>query len=264
MALVAEVDVFARVSPAHKHQIVRALQAGGHVVAMTGDGINDAAALRAADIGVAMGARGTDVARDVADVVLMDDDFASIVRAVEQGRTIHANISKALRFLLSTNFSEILVTLGALALGAARPMSAIQYLWINLLSDVFPALALAVEPPDHDVMDRPPLDPHEPILTRARLAEIGGDAAILSAATLGVYGLAVARYGAGASRDDDRVRHLDRGAARARAQLSFGGFTGHALPGSGDRGRRHPGGSSRGDDRLAAAPAAGHDDAIRV
>jgi len=197
VALVAEVDVFARVSPAHKHQIVRALQAGGHVVAMTGDGINDAAALRAADIGVAMGARGTDVARDVADVVLMDDDFASIVQAVEQGRTIHANISKALRFLLSTNFSEILVTLGALALGVARPMSAIQYLWINLLSDVFPALALAMEPPEPDVMDRPPLDPREPILTRARLAEIGGDAAILSAATLGVHGLAVARYGAG-------------------------------------------------------------------
>ncbi len=195
--LVAEVDVFARVSPAHKHQIVRALQAGGHVVAMTGDGINDAAALRAADIGVAMGARGTDVARDVADVVLMDDDFASIVRAVEQGRTIHANISKSLRFLLSTNFSEILVTLGALALGVARPMSAIQYLWINLLSDVFPALALAMEPPEPDVMDRPPLDPREPILTRASLAEIGGDAAVLSAATLGVHGLAVARYGAG-------------------------------------------------------------------
>ena len=198
VALVAEVDVFARVSPAHKHQIVRALQAGGHVVAMTGDGINDAAALRAADIGVAMGARGTDVARDVADVVLMDDDFASIVRAVEQGRTIHANISKALRFLLSTNFSEILVTLGALALGAARPMSAIQYLWINLLSDVVPALALAMEPPERDVMDRPPRDPRAPILTRASLAEIGADAGILSAATLAVHGLAVARYGAGA------------------------------------------------------------------
>ena len=196
-AVAAEVDVFARVSPAHKHQIVRALQAGGHVVAMTGDGINDAAALRAADIGVAMGARGTDVARDVADVVLMDDDFASIVQAVEQGRTIRANISKALRFLLSTNFSEILVTLGALALGVARPMSAIQYLWINLLSDVFPALALAMEPPEPDVMTRPPLDPREPILTRASLVEIGGDAAILSAATLGVHGLAVARYGVG-------------------------------------------------------------------
>ena len=198
VALVAQVDVFARVSPAHKHQIVRALQAGGHVVAMTGDGINDAAALRAADIGVAMGARGTDVARDVADVVLMDDDFASIVRAVEQGRTIHANISKALRFLLSTNFSEILVTLGALALGAARPMSAIQYLWINLLSDVAPALALAMEAPERHVMDRPPRDPRDPILTRASLLEVCSDAAILSAATLGVHGLAVARYGAGA------------------------------------------------------------------
>jgi len=128
----------------------------------------------------------------------MDDDFGSIVQAVEQGRTIHANISKALRFLLSTNFSEILVTLGALALGAARPMSAIQFLWINLLSDVVPALALAMEPPERDVMDRPPLDPHEPILTRSRLVEIGGDAALLSAATLGVHGLAVARYGAGA------------------------------------------------------------------
>jgi Ca2+-transporting ATPase len=144
-----------------------------------------------------MGARGTDVARDVADVVLMDDDFASIVQAVEQGRTIHANISKALRFLLSTNFSEILVTLGALALGVARPMSAIQYLWINLLSDVVPALALAMEPPEPDVMNRPPLDPREPILTRSSLVEIGGDAAILSAATLGVHGLAVARYGVG-------------------------------------------------------------------
>src|SRR5438128_8459825 len=197
VAVAAEVDVFARVSPAYKHQIVRALQAGGHVVAMTGDGINDAAALRAADIGVAMGARGTDVARDVADVVLMDDDFGSIVQAVEQGRTIHANYSKALRFLLSTNFSEILVTLGALALGAARPMSAIQFLWINLLSDVVPALALAMEPPERDVMDRPPLAPHEPILTRSRLAEIGGDAAILSATTLGVHALALARYGAG-------------------------------------------------------------------
>src|SRR5262249_43250566 len=146
--LVRDVDVFARVSPAEKYQIVRALQADGHVVAMTGDGINDAAALRAADIGIAMGARGTDVARDVADVVLLDDDLGAIVTAVAQGRTIRANISKALRFLLATNFSEILVTLGALAVGVGRPMSPIQFLWINLVSDVLPALALAVEPPE--------------------------------------------------------------------------------------------------------------------
>jgi Ca2+-transporting ATPase len=137
------------------------------------------------------------VARDVADVLLIDDDFGSIVKAVEQGRAIRANIGKALRFLLSTNFSEVLVTLGALALGVARPMSAIQFLWINLLSDVFPALALAVEPPERDVMARPPLEPGKPILSRATLAEIGRDAAIMSAATLGVHALAVARHGAG-------------------------------------------------------------------
>ncbi|HEY3066515.1 MAG TPA: cation-transporting P-type ATPase [Methylomirabilota bacterium] len=197
-AMASEVDIFARVSPAHKYHIVRALQASGHVVAMTGDGINDAAALRAADIGVAMGARGTDIARDVADIVLIDDDFGSIVRAVEQGRTIHRNISKALRFLLSTNFSEILVTLGALALGVARPMAPIQFLWINLLSDVFPALALALEEPEADVMSRPPRDPAEPILSPAVLREIAGQAAVLSASTLTVHGVALARYGAGA------------------------------------------------------------------
>ena len=197
-AMVSEVDVFARVSPAHKYHLVRALQASGHVVAMTGDGINDAAALRVADIGVAMGARGTDVARDVADIVLIDDDFGSIVRAVEQGRTIHRNIGKALRFLLSTNFSEILVTLGALALGVARPMAPIQFLWINLLSDVFPALALALEEPEADVMERPPRNPSEPILSPPVLREIAADAAVLSASTLAVHGIALGRYGAGA------------------------------------------------------------------
>jgi Ca2+-transporting ATPase len=195
--LVRDVDVFARVSPAHKYHIVRALQASGEVVAMTGDGINDAAALRAADIGVAMGGRGTDVAREVADVVLVDDDFASIVRAIEQGRTIHANIGKSLTFLLSTNFSEILLTLGALGFGVARPLSAIQFLWINLLSDVFPALALAVEPPEVDVMKRPPRDPAQSILSRRELTTIAADGAILAATALGAHGLAAARYGVG-------------------------------------------------------------------
>jgi Ca2+-transporting ATPase len=196
--LIRDVDVFARVSPADKYRIVRALQAEGEVVAMTGDGVNDAAALRAADIGVAMGARGTDIARDVADVVLVTDDFGGIVAAVEQGRSIHANIGRALRFLLSTNFSEILVTLGAMAIGVPRPMSAIQFLWINLLSDVAPALALAVEPAEADVMARPPRDPAEPMLPRAALLEITRDAAVLAATALGVHGLATARYGGGA------------------------------------------------------------------
>ena len=195
--LVRDVDVFARVSPADKYHIVRALQGNGEVVAMTGDGINDAAALRAADIGVAMGVRGTDVARDVADVVLLTDDFAGIVAAVEQGRTIHTNIGKSLRFLLATNFSEIIVTLGALAGGVPRPMSAIQFLWINLLSDVAPALALAMEPAEADTMARPPRDPAAPILSRSALGQIARDAGLLAASTLGVHGIGLARYGAG-------------------------------------------------------------------
>jgi Ca2+-transporting ATPase len=196
-ALVREVDVFARVSPRDKYRIVRALQAGGDVVAMTGDGINDAAALRAADIGVAMGARGTDVARDVADVVLLGDDFGGIVTAIEQGRTIHGNIGKSLRFLLATNVSEILVTLGGLALGVRHPMSAMQFLWINLLSDVAPALALAVEPAEADVMTRPPRDPRAPMLPRSAVVEIGRDASMLAATALAAHGIGLARYGGG-------------------------------------------------------------------
>jgi Ca2+-transporting ATPase len=196
-ALVGEADVFARVSPAHKYQIVRALQAAGHIVAMTGDGINDAAALRAADIGVAMGARGTDLARDVADVVLLQDDFAALLGAIAQGRAIHANVGRSLRFLLSTNFSEIMATLGALAIGMPRPLSAIQLLWINLLSDVAPALALAVEPADRAVMERPPRDPATPMVSGADLREIAVDGAMLTGAALGAQALGLARYGPG-------------------------------------------------------------------
>jgi Ca2+-transporting ATPase len=193
--LVREADVFARVSPVDKYQIVRALQQVGEVVAMTGDGINDAAALRAADIGIAMGARGTAVARDVADVVLLDDDFGTIVKAIEHGRTVHTNIGKAVRFLLATNASEILVTVGGLAVGVARPMTALQFLWINLLSDVAPALALAVEPAEPDVMTRPPRDPGEPILSSSVLTAIGRDAGVLSAVTLAAQGLGFAGTG---------------------------------------------------------------------
>ncbi len=196
--LAREVDVFARVSPTHKYQIVQALQGSGEVVAMTGDGINDAPALKAADIGVAMGARGTELARDLSDVVLLDDNFGSIVGAVEQGRTIYVNIRKALKFLLATNFSEILVTVGAMALGVARPMSALQFLWINLLTDVFPALALSLEPAEPQVMRQPPRSPAESILSKQALTGMARDAGLISAVTLGAYGLAVGRYGVGA------------------------------------------------------------------
>ncbi|HEY7520452.1 MAG TPA: cation-transporting P-type ATPase [Methylomirabilota bacterium] len=187
--LAASADVFARVSPAHKYQIVRALQAAGHVVAMTGDGVNDAAALRAADVGIAMGARGTDLARDVADVVLLQDDFGALARAVAQGRSIHANVSRSVRFLLSTNFSELFATVGALALGLPRPLSALQLLWINLLSDVAPALALAVEPADRSLMEQPPRDPAASMLPPSALREVAGDAALLTAATLGAQAI---------------------------------------------------------------------------
>src|SRR5262249_12051886 len=132
-----------------------------------------------------------------ADVVLLDDDFDSIVGAVEQGRTIYANIRKALKFLLATNFSEILVTVGAMALGVARPMSALQFLWINLLTDVFPALALSLEPAEREVMGQSPRNPAEPILSREVLVGVAGDAGLISAVTLGAYGLAAARYGVG-------------------------------------------------------------------
>ena len=195
--LAGEVDIFARVSPAHKFQVVKALQASGEVVAMTGDGINDGPALRVADIGVAMGASGTDVARDLGDVVLLDDNLTSLVAAIEQGRTTHTNVRKALNFLLATNLSEILVTIGAIAMGVARPLSAVQFLWINLLSDVVPALALAVEPPERDVMREEPRDRDASILSGRTLLGVGRDAALLAASTLGAYGIAAARYGMG-------------------------------------------------------------------
>jgi len=195
--LARSADVFARVSPSDKHEVVRALQLGGDVVAMTGDGVNDAAALRAADTGVAMGARGTDVARDVADVVLLEDDFGALVEAVAQGRAIQANIARALEFLLATNLSEILVTMGSLWTGMAP--SPAQLLWINLLSDVAPALALATEPPDRDIMREAPRDAAAPLLDRPLLRRIGTDAALLAGATMLVQALGRARFGVGSA-----------------------------------------------------------------
>jgi P-type Ca2+ transporter type 2C len=189
--------VFARVSPSHKLEIVRAMQSAGQVTAMTGDGINDGPALKAADIGVAMGRGGTDLARQTASVVLENDELSTMLEAIRRGRTIHDNIRRSIRFILATNLSEIMVVLVATAGGLGQPLQPMQLLWINLISDVFPCLALAVEPPEPDVLRRPPRDPHEPIIPAAQLPRIAGDAAIISASALAAYGYGLARYGLG-------------------------------------------------------------------
>jgi Ca2+-transporting ATPase len=196
--MVKTVSVYARVAPEHKLRIVRALKANGEIAAMTGDGVNDAPALKAADIGVAMGITGTDVSKGSADMILTDDNFASIVAAVEEGRSIFANIQKFLRYLLSSNIGEVLVMfLGVLLAGmlgitsaegavVIAPLLATQILWINLLTDAGPALALGVEPADHGVMDRPPRDPRTGVITRAMWVDIVVSGIIMAIGTLTV------------------------------------------------------------------------------
>jgi len=191
-------DVFARVSPEDKLRIVEALQASGEVVAVTGDGVNDAPALKRANIGIAMGLRGTEVAKEAADVVLADDNFATIVLAVEGGRTIYANITKFVHLMFSKNLGEVLTIFPAIALGWPLPLLPLQILWINLVTDVFPGLALALEPTAPGVMQHRPLSQSSGFLSRRFLVLIGWQGAMLAAINLAAYAWALERYGAGA------------------------------------------------------------------
>ncbi len=187
-------DVFARVSPEHKVRIVEAFRANNEVVAMTGDGVNDAPSIKKADIGIAMGITGTDVAKETADMVLTDDNYASIVSAVEQGRVIYSNIRKFVYFLLSCNIAEIATIFLATMFGWKSPLTAIQLLWLNLVTDGAPALALGLEKGDPDLMEQPPRDPDEPILNRFMLTGITIQTIAITVVTLGAYWIGLTRF----------------------------------------------------------------------
>ncbi|TYO97456.1 calcium-transporting P-type ATPase, PMR1-type [Desulfallas thermosapovorans] len=190
LAAVAEnVHVYARVSPRHKLRIVRALKRQGHVVAMTGDGVNDAPAIKEADIGIAMGITGTDVTREASAMVLADDNFTSIVAAVEEGRGIYDNIRKFIRYLLSCNVGEVLVMFLAVLGGMPLPLLPIQILWMNLVTDGLPAMALGVDPIDRDIMRRPPRDPEESIFSNGLAWRIISSGAVIAVLTLAVFAL---------------------------------------------------------------------------
>jgi Ca2+-transporting ATPase len=187
---VLRTSVFARVNPEQKLQLLQTYQDHGDVVAMTGDGINDAPALKKADIGVAMGKRGTDAARQAADMVLKDDRLASVVAAVEQGRVIFGNIRKSVMFMLCTNVAEILAVAIAAVVGIPLPLRPLQILFLNVVTDVFPALALGVGKGDQKVMDKPPRKIDEPLLTSGHWAAIGGWSCLMAACVLGALSFA--------------------------------------------------------------------------
>lgn len=188
---VNNISVYARVSPEHKLRIVEALKYKGHIVAMTGDGVNDAPALKRADIGAAMGISGTEVAKEAADIVLQDDNFATIVKAVEEGRTIYNNIRGSIQYLLSCNTGEIIAIFTALVLGLGSPLNPIQILWLNLVTDGPPALALGLEPPQKRIMDRPPRKPKEGLFSEGVGIKILWQGILIGLLSLAAYWLAL-------------------------------------------------------------------------
>ena len=200
--LAPEVDVFARASPEDKLRLVEALQADGAVVAMTGDGVNDAPALKRADVGVAMGQKGTEAAKEAAEMVLADDNFASIAHAVEEGRTVYDNLKKSILFILPTNGGEALTIIAAITFGGVLPITPVQILWVNMVTAITLSVALAFERAEPDIMRRPPRDPGEPILSRFLVWRIAFVSALFLA---GIYGLFLWARSRGLSIEEGRT-----------------------------------------------------------
>ncbi|NLM96265.1 MAG: calcium-translocating P-type ATPase, SERCA-type, partial [Halanaerobiaceae bacterium] len=193
---VDEIQVYARIAPEEKLRIVRALREKGEIVAMTGDGVNDAPALKEADIGIAMGKKGTDVSKEVSALILADDNFATIVKAVEEGRKIYNNIRKFIKYLLACNIGELLSIFIGIVMGLPLPLLPIQILWVNLVTDGLPALALGLDNDSDDVMKRPPRDPEESIFSHGMTGHIISEGILIGISTMAAFLLAIYRYGA--------------------------------------------------------------------